>query len=38
MMDMISMMVLGWLIFAIAVVIAELISWISEIYEDIKHP
>jgi len=37
-MDMISMMVLGWLIFAIAVIIAELIVWADEVFEKARHP
>jgi len=37
-MDMISMMVLSWLIIALAVIIAELIVWADEIFEKARHP
>jgi len=36
-MDMISMMVLGWLIIALGAVIAELIVWADEIFEKARH-
>jgi len=37
-MDMISMMVLGWLIFSVCAILAEIVSWADEIFEKARHP